>query len=425
LLSGGRLLGTLAFASRTRDRFDDEEQAFLETLTRYVAVATERLRLVRQLREEARRKDRFLATLAHELRNPLAPMRSAVRVLQLEHADERELRASRAVIERQVALLGRLVDDLLDLSRVTRDKLDLRMKRIDLADAIAGAIETSRPRIDHAGHRLIVELPEEPLPLQGDLVRLAQVFLNLLNNAAKYTEPGGEIRLSAARQDGEAVVRVRDNGVGIAADQLPQLFEMFFQADHPVERSQDGLGIGLALVRRLVELHGGRVRATSDGMGKGSEFIVRLPLVAQPVRPGATARRAPAGRPPESKPGRRILIVDDHRDSADSLALLLRLEGHEVHTAYDGERGVEAAERLRPDAVLLDLGMPGLGGHEVCRRIRARDWGRRPRLIAISGWGRDEDRDRAADAGFDGHLLKPFEPAALDALLNGASRAAP
>ncbi len=349
----------------------------METICHYVTVAYERLRLLNELTEADRRKDEFLATLAHELRNPLAPIRNAVQVLRLKGPDEPDLRWGRDVIDRQVEHLTRLIDDLLDISRITRNKLELRKQRIELAEVITGAVESSRPAIEQCGHELTVTLPPQPVYLNGDLVRLAQVFLNLLNNAAKYTERGGRIWLTAERQGSEVVVRVKDTGMGIPAEKLPRLFEMFFQVDRTLERSQGGLGIGLSLVRRLVELHGGRVEARSDGVGKGSEFIVRLPVLvdeadgdAGAAGPMATARRRP--------PARRILVVDDNRDSADSLAMLLRLTGNEVHTAYDGVDGVEAAERLRPDVVLLDIGMPKLNGYDACRRIReqrgARTW---------------------------------------------------
>jgi PAS domain S-box-containing protein len=419
LLAGDRLLGTLSFASRTKDQFDPDELAFMETICHYVAVAYERLRLLNELTEADRRKDEFLATLAHELRNPLAPVRNAVQVLRLKGPDEPELRWGRDVIDRQVEHLTRLIDDLMDISRITRNQLVLRKQRIELAEVVNGAVETSRPLIEQCGHELTVALPPQPIYLNGDLVRLAQVFLNLLNNAAKYTDRRGHIRLTAEPEGGEVVITVKDTGVGIPAEKLPRLFEMFFQVDRSLERSQGGLGIGLSLVRRLVELHGGRVEARSEGIGKGSEFIVRLPVLVEIPAPPHSGESDGNGK--TRSVARRILVVDDNRDSADSLAMLLRLIGNEVHTAYDGLEGVEAAERFTPDVVLLDIGMPRLNGHDACRRIRGERWGQDMVLIALTGWGQEEDRRRCLEVGFDHHMTKPVDPATLMELL--ASRA--
>ncbi|HVK19446.1 MAG TPA: PAS domain S-box protein [Fimbriiglobus sp.] len=417
LLAGDRLLGTLSFASHTRDEFDPDEVAFMETVCHYATVAYERLRLVNELKEADRRKDEFLATLAHELRNPLAPVRNAVQVLRHKGPDDPELRWGRDVIDRQVEHLTRLIDDLMDISRITRNKLELRKQRVELAEVITGAVESSRPAVEQCGHELTVTLPPQPIYLNGDLVRLAQVFQNLLTNAVKYTERGGQIWLTAERQGGDAVVRVKDTGVGIPGEKLPRLFEMFFQVDRTLERSQGGLGIGLSLVRRLVELHGGRVDARSEGVGKGSEFIVRLPVLVEKSIPPQS--QEPGGNGRTKTTARRILVVDDNRDSADSLAMLLRLTGHEVHAAYDGVEGVEAAERVRPEVVLLDIGMPGLNGYDACRRIRGQEWGKDVMLIATTGWGQDEDRRRTGEAGFDAHLVKPVDPQALMRLLAG------
>jgi PAS domain S-box-containing protein len=419
LLVGDRLLGTLSFATRSKDEFDADELAFMETLCHYVTVAYERLRLVNELKEADRRKDEFLATLAHELRNPLAPVRSAVQVLRLKGPDQPELRWSRDVIERQVEHLTRLIDDLMDISRITRNKLELRKERVDLTQAIKGAIESSRFVIEQCGHELIVDLPSEPIYLQGDLVRLAQVFLNLLNNAAKYTERGGRIWISAVRQGEEGVVRVKDTGIGIPPKKLKHLFEMFFQVDRTLERSQGGLGIGLSLVRRLVELHGGTVDARSEGLGKGSEFMVRLPVIVERVPlPQASE---PSGAPDFKSPSRRIVVVDDNRDSADALAMFLRLYGYETDTAYDGVEGLEAAERMRPDAVLLDIGMPRMNGYDACRCLREKPWGKGLVLIAMTGWGQEEDRRRTIEAGFDAHIVKPVDPTDLIKLIASLS----
>ncbi len=413
LLAGDRLLGTLSFASRTKDQFDPDEVAFIETICHYATVAYERLRLLNELKEADRRKDEFLATLAHELRNPLAPVRNAVQVLRLKGPDQPELRWGRDVIERQVEYLTRLIDDLMDLTRITRNKLELRKQRIELSEVIKGAVETSRPTIEQCGHELTVTLPSQPIYLSGDVVRLAQVFLNLLNNAAKYTERGGRIWLTAERQGNDAVVRVKDTGVGIPAEKLPRLFEMFFQVDRTLERSQGGLGIGLALVRRLVELHGGRVEARSEGVGKGSEFLVYLPvLIEKPPQ-----SQQPSGNGKTKATGLRILIVDDNRDAADSLAMLLRLTGNEVHTAYDSVEGVELAEQFRPDVVLLDIGMPRLNGYDACRRIREEEWGKDMVVIAMTGWGQEEDRRRTVEAGFNTHMIKPVDLTDLMKLL--------
>jgi signal transduction histidine kinase len=290
LISGGRLLGTLAFASHTRDEFNRDELAFLETICHYVAAAYERLRLVEQLKEADRRKDEFLATLAHEMRNSLSPVHNAVQILRLKGADTPDLCWGRDVIERQVKQMTRLIDDLLDISRITRDKLELRKERVELAEVVTAAVETSRPLIEECGHQLTVKLPPEPIYLYADQMRLAQVYMNLLTNAAKYTDRGGHIWLTAERDGSDVLVRVKDTGVGIPAEKLPRLFEMFFQIDQSVERSHGGLGIGLSLVRQLVELHGGSVKAHSGGVGKGSEFTVRLAALDATPKPPAPDR---------------------------------------------------------------------------------------------------------------------------------------
>lgn len=420
LLAGDRLLGTLSFASRLKDRFDADEVAFIETICKYVTVAYERLRLLNELKEADRRKNDFLAMLAHELRNPLAPIRTAVKVLHLKGSDVPEARGARRIIDRQVEHLTRLIDDLLDVSRITLNKLELRRQPIELADAIAAAVESSRSFVEERGHELTVTLPPDPVYVDGDLVRLTQVFLNLLNNAAKYTEQRGRIWLTVDRQPHHAVVRVKDTGVGIPDDKLPRLFEMFYQADTSLERAEGGLGVGLSLVRRLVEFHGGSVEAGSEGPGKGSEFTVRLPILVE--KPRLAELPQPSGD--EAVTGCRILVVDDNRDSADMFTTFLRLMGHDVHAAYDGVEGVEAAERIKPDAILLDIGMPRLNGEQVCRHIRSTPWGRDVVLIAVTGWDQDESRQRIMAAGFDAHLVKPVDPNAVIALLAGRRRPA-
>lgn len=421
LMAGDRLLGILSFGSRVKDRFDAEEESFIETVSHNVTLAYERLHLLSELKEGDRRKDEFLATLAHELRNPLAPVRNAVQVLRLKGPDEPELRWGRDVIDRQIEHLTRLIDDLMDISRITRNKLELRRQRIALADVIQGAIESSRPIVEQSNHLLIVSLPAPPIYLNGDLVRLAQVFLNLLINAAKYTDRGGRIWLSVEVAGDEAVVSVKDSGMGIAPEKLPRLFDMFFQVDLTLERSRGGLGIGLSLVRRLVELHGGRVEARSQGIGKGSEFIVRLPVLAEPAT--AAAPEDTGETAADTSPA-RLLVADDNRDAADSLTMVLRLHGHVVHTVYDGVDAVNSAERLHPDAVLLDIGMPRLNGYDACRQIRSRAWGRDLMVIAMTGWGQDEDRQRTIAAGFDAHFVKPIDARELMRLIAAKRRRA-
>jgi two-component system CheB/CheR fusion protein len=366
--------------------------------------------LADDLSEADRRKDEFLATLAHELRNPLAPLRNALHIIRLS-PDRAAREQAREMMERQLTQLVRLVDDLLDVSRITRGRLELRKERVSLAAVVNSAVETSRPLIETMGHELTVVLPPAPILVDADLTRLAQVLSNLLNNSAKYTDRGGRIRLIAERRGDDVMVSVMDNGIGIAGDQLPRLFQMFAQVEHSLERSLGGLGIGLTLVKRLVEMHGGQVEARSDGPGQGAEFIVRLPVVVEADQ--STAAAHGGGSPAVPRSPLRILIVDDNRDSADSLAALLRILGNDLRTAYDGEQGVEEAGRFRPDVALLDIGLPRIDGYEACRRIRAQPWGQDAALIAVTGWGQDGDRRRAQEAGFDHHLVKPVNPQEL------------
>ncbi len=381
---------------------------------------TRRKQVENALREADRRKDEFLATLAHELRNPLAPIRNAARLLLLNGSPDPQLRWGAEVIHRQVDHMSRLLDDLLDVSRISRNRLELRKEWVDLATVIASALETSRPVIDAHRHELTVDGPRETTYVDADPVRLAQVFSNLVNNAAKYMEGSGHIRITTERQGNEAVISIGDEGMGMAPDVLPHIFEIFWQASPALERSHGGLGIGLSLARGIVELHGGRIEARSSGLGQGSEFIVRLPLVgdaaqALSVRPGELLV---AGR------SRRVMIVDDVRDNADTLAVLLRTLGHEVHSVYDAEQAIEVADRVRPDAVLLDIGMPRLDGFEVCRQLRQQPWGKTLLIVAVTGWGHESDRARTEDAGFDHHLIKPADLRSLTTLLNAGSRSA-
>jgi len=337
--------------------------------------------------------------------------------------DDREALAwARGIIERQLAQMVRLIDDLLDLSRVSRGRIELRQEELDLATIINGALEICGPAIEQAGHRLALELPQEPLRLRGDPTRLIQVVCNLLSNAAKYTPRGGRITLGAQRVADAIEISVRDNGVGIPPDMLRKIFDMFTQVERSLERAQGGLGIGLTLVKRLVELHGGSVEARSAGLGHGSEFVVRLPEHA-----GATAQREPARGSAfsEEQRARRILIADDNRDAADSLAVMLRAGGHEVRTAYDGREALEAAQAFGPQLALIDIGMPRMNGYETAKAIRGQPLGESMLLVALTGWGQPEDKQRSQRAGFDHHLVKPVDPSVLDRLLASAPRLAP
>jgi PAS domain S-box-containing protein len=393
---------------------------------------TEVRQAMEALQESDRRKDEFLATLAHELRNPLAPLRNGLEILRLVLGGVEEVEETLQVMERQLAHMVRMVDDLVDVSRISRGKLDLRRERIDLGDVVRDAAHIARRRIEEEGHLLVPSLPDEPAWVEGDATRLAQVIANLLDNAAKYTRPPGRIDLTLARVEGEALISVADTGIGIAREMLSKVFDMFTQADRPLERSQGGLGIGLTLVKRLVELHGGTVSAESEGPGRGSRFTVRVPLAAPaPAADQATTRfSAAAGAPrqgesaPHPAPGpRRVLVVDDNHDAASSLAAMLEILGHEARTASDGIEALEVMERFRPDLVLLDIGMPRMNGYEVCRRIRAKPWGADVVVAAVTGWGQDADKQRAREAGFDQHLTKPMDPAALGMLLAASAAA--
>jgi PAS domain S-box-containing protein len=379
-------------------------------------------RLAADLSEANRRKNEFIATLAHELRNPLAPLSNMLEVLKRADGDATTLQRARATIERQVRQLVRLVDDLLDLNRVTHDRLDLRIEDVELATVIQHAVESAQPLADAAGHRLEVLLPAEPLVLRADPARLAQVFGNLLNNAYKYTPPHGTIRLTAQRSGEHVVVSISDSGIGIAPEKLDAIFDMFTQLGPSLLPAHGGLGIGLTLVRQLVTMHGGSVEARSAGPGQGSEFVVRLPVLT-----GSAAVRA---EPPPSSARptgvrRRVLVVDDNQDAAVSLTMLLQLLGHETFLAHDGIEALTALERERPDMAFVDIGLPKLSGHEVCRRVRSESWGNGIVMIALTGWGQDEDRRRSKEAGFDGHLVKPVDHDALAKLLDSLATRRP
>jgi CheY-like chemotaxis protein/nitrogen-specific signal transduction histidine kinase len=369
------------------------------------------------LREANRRKDVFLATLAHELRNTLAPLRNALQLVRIQEQElPPALREAHEMMGRQVDHLERLVDDLLDISRITRGKIKLEKERVDLAGVVARVLEGSQPLIDARQQRLEVDLPVEAVPVEADPMRLAQVFLNLLNNAAKYTPEGGQIWLTVRREENQVVVRVRDTGVGISAEMLPRVFDLFAQSERSLDRAEGGLGIGLPLVRRLTEMHGGIVEVFSAGPGRGSEFVVHLP-----VAPGPPPETTPAqSEAPDAQPGsmdRRILVVDDNRDAAESLALLLRLLGNEVRTAPDGRAALDDATADPPEAILLDIGLPGMDGLEVCRCLRRQAKLKKTLIVAISGYGGEADRRCSLEAGFDAHLVKPVDLDALQDLL--------
>ena len=377
------------------------------------------------LLDSDRRKNEFLAMLAHELRNPLAPIRNSVQVLRLKGPADPDLQWAQEVVDRQVKQLTRLVDDLLDVSRISRGKIELVKQRVELQSIVHHAVAAAQSHIQNLDHELTVTLPPSPIYLHADPIRLSQVVGNLLNNACKFTDRGGHILLTvevasrAASAPGDyAVIRVRDSGIGIAADQRPRVFDMFVQVDTSLERSVSGLGLGLTLVKNLVEMHTGTVEVHSDGIGKGTEFVVCLPITAE----------APDASPPEPANGelrgtraRRILVVDDNRDSAESLVMLLKLLKHETHIAYDGLEAVKTAATCKPDVILLDIGLPKLNGYEACRQIREQPWGRGMIVVALTGWGQEEDRQRSKEAGFDGHLVKPVDLGALTGLLAGFS----
>ncbi|MFL6621685.1 MAG: PAS domain-containing protein [Sulfurifustis sp.] len=372
------------------------------------------------LRESDRRKDEFLATLAHELRNPLAPIQHGLQVMRMPNANLGMREQARLMMERQTAQMVRLIDDLLDVSRISRNTLELRKEWVDLGAIVQTAVETSRPLVEAAGHTLTVELPSERILLNADVTRLAQVFANLLNNAVKYTCFGGRITITAEQRADEVSVAVKDNGIGIARDKLDAIFDMFVQLDRSLEAARGGLGIGLTLTKRLVEMHGGRIEARSDGPGTGSEFVVHLPTVLLPVDtvpcPALDVDIC------ADAPSLSILVVDDNQDSADSLAALLRLMGHRARTARDGVEAIEVAESFRPDVVLLDIGMPRMNGYETARHLRGRPWGKELLLVALTGWGQESDKRRARDAGFDHHVTKPIDPTLLTRLLAERAR---
>jgi PAS domain S-box-containing protein len=374
-------------------------------------------RIQRELEDADVKKNEFLALLAHELRNPLGPIRHAVKILRARPPSPDELSWATNIIDRQTEHMTRLVDDLLDVARITSGTIELRIERIDIAEILKAAVEASGALIERGRHQLMVTLPVEPLHVEGDATRLTQIISNLLDNAAKYTDSGGRIWLTAEREGDAVVIQVKDSGIGIAPDVLPRIFDMFTQTGLPLERAQGGLGVGLALVQRLVKLHGGTVSAFSGGQGKGSDFTIRLPVL-QAHRNEAPASRAAAAPAPEKHC--RILVVDDNQDSADSLGMLLHMLGHEVKTANDGETALAAAEEFRPDVAILDIGLPKVNGYDLAKQIREQPWGRSIVLVALTGWGQEQHRKRSAESGFNHHLTKPVEFEVLQEILDVA-----
>jgi len=412
----GRTLGVLGLGLHAASRrFDQDTLATATDLASRAAISLDNALLYRKIHEEDRRKNEFLAMLAHELRNPLAPISNAVHLLNVQEHDPSRLRWARDIIGRQLKQLVRLVDDLLDVSSITRGKIDLKLDSIDAASVVAAAVETSRPNVDALEHALTILLPPTSVQMRGDFARVSQVLANLINNAAKYTPHGGRVSVAAGREGQDLVFRVCDSGMGIPAEYLSTIFEPFTQVDRTLDRSQGGLGIGLTLVRSLVQMQGGTVSAHSAGRDQGSEFVVRFPALSDDHAP-APLPDAHA-RPEVSAAGLRVLVVDYNRDVADTTATILRLSGCDTHVAYDGRTGLEAVERLQPDAVLLDIGLPGLDGYQVAERLRAQPAHRKTLVVAVSGYGQEEDRIRSKAAGFDYHVVKPIDPAVINGLL--------
>jgi PAS domain S-box-containing protein len=412
----GRLVGVLSTYFHSPRKPPDRATHLVDLCARQAVEFIENARLYSELQSSNRSKDEFLAVLAHELRNPLAPIRNSLHILRLSGELTPAGEKIQEVMERQVDHLVRMVDDLLEVSRISRGKIELRRRPIELATAILSAVETSRPLIEEAGHQLAISIPPQPLTLNADSVRLSQIIANVLNNSAKYTDPGGQIWLTAQPENDEVAISIRDTGIGIPRDKLGHVFDMFAQIQPAGRRTTGGLGIGLTLVKRLTEMHGGRVEVVSEGPGQGSEFTIRLPLEKSLPEPPLPAEpRLPDPRTALAQ--RRILVVDDNRDAADSLSLFLKFMGAAVHVAYDGVSALESLPAFRPEIVLLDVGMPMLDGFEVARRMRQLPEGQNILLVAVTGWGQEEDRRRTADAGFDQHLVKPVDPVMLQNLL--------
>lgn len=420
---GKKPYGILVLHKSVRQGFSDETVRVLQSVANMLGFAVEREHLEQQLRhraeslaEEAQRKDEFLAMLAHELRNPLAPIRNAVQIIRMKGFASPSVQQANEIIDRQVQQMVRLVDDLLDVSRISRGKVQLRIEKTDLNSIVARAVESVRPLIDARKHELTLAMAMPTVWLNGDSARLVQILSNLLNNAAKYTDSGGRLWLTAERSGDDAVLRVRDSGIGIRSDLLPKIFDLFVQSDRDLDRSEGGLGIGLTLARRLVEMHGGSLSATSAGLGLGSEFVVRLPALVESERISETASGGETRKiPPAAR--RRVLVVDDNVDAAASLAMLLQLQMHEVHLAHDGQSALAEAEKFRPEVIFLDIGLPGMDGYEVARTLRRKIGHEDLVLVAMTGYGQEDDRRASQAAGFDGHLVKPADLAAVSGYL--------
>lgn len=419
--ANGHTVGMLSTHFRKPHTIPDRDRKLLDLYAKHAADLIERVKFQEELEKADRRKDEFLATLAHELRNPLAPIRNGLQLLRHTGTDIEILEKVRAMMERQVQHMVRLVDDLLDVSRISRNTFALQKERLELDSVVKAAVETSRPAIETANHKLIISLPSNPLLLEADPVRLAQAISNLLNNAAKYSEPGGRIWLTADSENDVIVIRVRDTGVGIPHESLPHIFEMFMQAKHTSERAQGGLGIGLTLVQRLISMHGGTVEAASEGLGKGSEFTIRIP--ALPAAELEAMEKPEQEKAMEPRSRRRVLVADDNQDSVESLAMMLRFLGHEVVTAHDGAEAIELARSFRPEVALLDIGMPKYSGYDVARYMREELGAASVTLVALTGWGQEEDRRRTRDAGFNHHLVKPLDFDLLEKVLEGETKA--
>jgi PAS domain S-box-containing protein len=414
----GKIVGVLSTYFRTTHRPSDRATHFADLCARQTAECIENATLYGELREIDRSRNEFLAVLAHELRNPLAPIRNSARALHLGTAHFRDRQSALEVIDRQISHMTRLIDDLLDIARITGNKLELRRERIELAAVVGAAAETSRGWIEANDQQLVVSVPPLPIYLDADLTRLAQVVANLLHNASKFSHRGAQISLTATREGGDAFVSVKDDGIGVAKEQQDRIFDIFAQAESGLGRTHGGLGVGLTLAKRLIELHGGSIHVHSEGAGKGSEFVIRLPMamgeLARSMRPdrGGSSHPAPL----------RILVVDDNRDAADSLGMLMRMMGNDVRIVYDGQTALDAAREFKPAAILLDIGLPIVNGYEVAREIRRRPWGESMLLIATTGWSQPNDMERSREAGFDHHLVKPLDPATLMRLLQTPSR---
>ena len=423
LLGHGTTFGVLTLGlGPSGRRFDADTLSMATELAGRASIALDNARLYEKSQADDRRKDEFLAMLAHELRNPLAPISNAVHVIHMSAQDPAKLAWATEVIGRQLRQLVRLVDDLLDVSRITRGKIELKLGPIDVAKVVGAAVETSRSLVDALEHELTVVLPPEPLLVMGDFARVAQILSNLINNAAKYTDRSGRISVTATAEGGQVVFRVRDSGMGIPSNLLSSIFELFTQADRTLGRSQGGLGVGLALVRRLVEMQGGSVSAYSEGPDRGSEFTVHLPAASATKAIDDGSLQTPSRT---ATTDACILIVDDNHDVADSTAMLLRAVGWKVYLAYDGEEAIQSARTLHPDAVLLDIGLPGVDGYQVAERIRAEPGNQRTLIVAVSGYGQEEHRRRSKRAGFDHHVVKPIDPTILTQLLASALRGSP